>query len=620
MGAHRLVQALAVAWSTAQLYPDPTSVPAFAAAVESLGEPAVTGLELDVTLDGFMHRGEPVDVKHGAAERLARALFSHNVESIALVGRPTPEEVARLFQEVESEDTTLSADFKERLELAGVQAFRLRLHRLLEDAEAVPEDQGEERSEAVEELFNALAPEESVVEQLEVIDGSGPRAEAFVDFYGEAIGSLEAGDWLGKEKVVQAYVDAFVRLERDAQVQILETTLQHRHEKHFENFLDQFAAQELALLAPHLHDSALLLLLDYARVVSEEKGEEANLETLLTAEADLSGARNAVAARVGERMAEMRRLGSESENRRERLAPDIPPTGNAAGGEGVRVLNELLLIESRSARTLRLLRLWAGKVASAVRAGDMVTAVEWSHAIAEQGRLDPKLVDEAFGYLAADDILEILVSDTGDAGARTELLEVIGRRAGLNVLELMAREEDPGRRRVLIDVLAEIARLEIGVVLPGLADHRWYVVRNLALALGKSGRRAAAEPLSRLARHEDHRVRIEALRGLMPCLGPDASPHLLAALADDHVRVRSTAIDLLASLEDAAVLPQLGDMARDDSLSAEQRTAVIEAVASRPSAAATGLLSELASSKAGLSGAARSMRAAAREALRSRDG
>ena len=116
------------------------------------------------------------------------------------------------------------------------------------------------------------------------------------------------------------------------------------------------------------------------------------------------------------------------------------------------------------------------------------------------------------------------------------------------------------------------------------------------------------------------RVRIEALRSLVPCLGNGALGHLVAALADDHVRVRAAASALLSSLEDELVVPALNSALLNETLSVEVRVAVIETLGRRTTESALTALRTVAGSKARFSSSARTLRSAARQALRSGHG
>jgi HEAT repeat protein len=285
--------------------------------------------------------------------------------------------------------------------------------------------------------------------------------------------------------------------------------------------------------------------------------------------------------------------------------------------EGPKVLAELLLVEDRPERLTRLLRVWAGRSARAIRGGSFELALKWLEVVSSRTDLDPRLVDEAYRQVVTDEVFDIITGQ--DVPGRAELLEALSQTASSRVLDSLAVEEDPGRRRVLIDVVADIARVDSRSIVGGLSDPRWYVVRNLATALGKSGRRAVAEPLSRLLQHDDHRVRIEAARALLPCMGDEVVDYLLGALTDEHVRVRATVTDLLKTLNDDVVVPALEAGLRDATGSVETRVAMIEALGARGGPIPQRILAELAGSRAGYSSAARTLRSAARKALRSSD-
>jgi HEAT repeat protein len=231
-------------------------------------------------------------------------------------------------------------------------------------------------------------------------------------------------------------------------------------------------------------------------------------------------------------------------------------------------------------------------------------------------------MNSAFTDAASDEVLAILTGDGPDDGAdqRRDLFAMLSRRAGGRVLEQLAIEEDAGRRRMLIDLVTEIARIDIRSVLPGLSDPRWFVVRNVVIALGRSARKGAGNSLVRVVDHEDHRVRIEALRALIPCLGIGALDYLVAALADDHIRVRAAASDLLGTLDEELVVPALSSALRNETLALEVRMAVIDALSSHRTESAQSALRSIAESKTRFSPSARTLRSAARDALRSTNG
>jgi hypothetical protein len=397
---------------------------------------------------------------------------------------------------------------------------------------------------------------------------------------------------------------------------VFEAIVDLREETEFQNFIDQFSGDELAELAGDINDSALPLLVEYARVVSEMAGRDPGLVDQVMGERDRADARGAVAGTVGSQLANFLKDDAAGGPSIEALTAEVAGLPDAPR-VGWGVLADLFSIEGRSERVGRLLRIWVAKLTRAIREGEFLDAVEWMR-VADEAELDARLLDDAYGLAASDEMLEILTGADDDHRAeRDELLARMSRRAGGRVIEQLATEEDPGRRRMLIDVVTEIARVDIRSVLPGLNDPRWYVVRNVVIAFGKSGRKAAGEPLSRLIQHEDHRVRIEALRALLPCLGDTSVDHLITALGDEHVRVRGAATDLLGTLDDEVVVPALTSAVGDETRSIDIRVAAVAALGGRGDGEARAVLEQVADSKARFSSSARALRTAARDALRS---
>jgi hypothetical protein len=614
-----LVQALSVAWGGVHLYPDPLAVPAFVGAVDTIGDYADSSLVLTVTVDGFQHRNQPVVVLQGAADRLVQALFSQRVESLTVARRPTPEEVMAFFAQIEDDDDLLELDLPTRLELAGTTAIQVRCQELLEerDEDEEPEDPGEatiDRHPDVQALFET----DSIRTIADRIMAASPEEAAaeFVNLYRTTYERVKKDDPAGLERVVQTFVDAFFRLEHHRRGVVFESIIELREEVAFRNFIDQFSSDELAELAGEVNDAALPLLVEYARVVAEMAGRDPGLVDQVMGAGDLANARGAVAGTVGLHLANFLKEDASEGPVLDALAAEVAGLSDAPQ-VGWGVLADLFSLEGRSERVGRLLRIWVAKLTRAIRDGSFVDAVEWMRA-ANDAELDARLLDDAYGQAASDEMLEIL-TDAGDEhrAERDELLAHLSRRAGGRVLDQLATEEDPGRRRMLIEVVTEIARVDIRSVLPGLADPRWFVVRNVVIALGKSGRKAAGEPLARLIHHDDHRVRIEALRALLPCLGDAAVDHLVTSLGDEHVRVRAAATDLLDTLDDDVVVPALSSAVGDETQSVEVRVAAVEALGRRGDGSARAVLEQMADSKARFSSSARALRSAAREALRS---
>ncbi|MDH3730814.1 MAG: HEAT repeat domain-containing protein, partial [Acidimicrobiia bacterium] len=387
----------------------------------------------------------------------------------------------------------------------------------------------------------------------------------------------------------------------------------------FQILLDQFSGHELAEIAGSLSEESRGELHDYARA-SMDDGRPEELLGMLQSAGEVDEARRAVAGRVAELLnensAEVGRGATFARLRAELAA--VPP----ASGMGRRVLRDLLSIEERDSRFRRLLRIWTGKVARGIHEDDLDEAEAWldaalGHPTYPEDRQGQ--VDDAVEAMATDDLITALVGHFEEGvfpPIAMRLIEAWGPRVTRRLVEQLADEEDPARRRALIDVLATISSGDASRLLAHLTDSRWYLVRNLAIALGKTGRQEVAPRLRNLAHtHSDHRVRVEALRSLMPVSAGQGLAAAIKALRDDHKRVRQAALALLAAADGDKVDAALIEALKSKEVAAAVKLRVIEVLGTRDTPAAMSALQSLAHKKA-LVGSGRSLRLAAQEALK----
>ncbi|MBM3694342.1 MAG: hypothetical protein FJW79_00125 [Actinobacteria bacterium] len=329
------------------------------------------------------------------------------------------------------------------------------------------------------------------------------------------------------------------------------------------------------------------------------------------------------------------------------LSDDLPPAGDAAGGEvpeapsldedlvqrlagqfaqggaadaGATVLRDLLRIESRRPRVHRLLRVWAGKVTSAVRAGDLARAESWMRALVVSPTYPAEFADlvaEALDEVSSPEMLDELVvrlaaADPPVTGAG--LVAVWGQRLARHLVTGMTVDEPPVNRRFLVEFLSWVGREDVRLVAAYTADPRWFVVRNVAIALGRTGRAQAVAPLESLLDHPDHRVRVEALRGVFALSRGEAVAPLVSALSDAEPRVRHAALSLLRASPSREVVGALVELLERHPPAALEARRLVEIIAERADPAAPAALERLAGRRRGR-GAARAVREAARLAL-----
>jgi hypothetical protein len=118
-------------------------------------------------------------------------------------------------------------------------------------------------------------------------------------------------------------------------------------------------------------------------------------------------------------------------------------------------------------------------------------------------------------------------------------------------------------RKMVYTYLGERADQAIDLVGNYVYDERWYVVRNVALVLGRVNRPRAATFLKKAVRHADARVRREAIRSLGALPGGETDDVLLTLLDDPDEQLRIYACKALAAKPSIAVFQALEKRVRE---------------------------------------------------------
>ncbi|MCB2224740.1 MAG: HEAT repeat domain-containing protein [Actinobacteria bacterium] len=284
-------------------------------------------------------------------------------------------------------------------------------------------------------------------------------------------------------------------------------------------------------------------------------------------------------------------------------APQAPPAPDPSDhlAVGVQVLRDLLHVEERPDRVRRVLRVWESKVATAVRGRDLNAAREWMRAVTGDPTLPPEHTEAIASAIATlsrpaliDDLLVWLVDHEclADAeGLFAEWGEPVARR----MVELMAVDDPPVNRRYAVDVLAMVGRSDTRLLTSYVGDHRWFIVRNVAIALGRSGRLATIPVLRSLMRHEDARVRVEALRGVAAVDADAAVADLAGAFRDPDRRVRQVAISLLRACPSREVVLRLSQLVTSGAVGGLEAERLIEVIGERSDEGVDAALEDIAS-------------------------
>ena len=305
----------------------------------------------------------------------------------------------------------------------------------------------------------------------------------------------------------------------------------------------------------------------------------------------------------------------------DRLAARIPERSICAGTV---VFRDLLRIESRVPRFRHLLRVWADKVTAAVGDGDPATAEIWFRALVD----DPAypgafadLVEEALDELSSPEVLDdlMVVLAAGEPGVSAGLVTAWGDRIVRYLIDAMAVDDPPVNRRHMVEYLGYAGREDVRLLASLVSDPRWFIARNLAIALGRTNRPQATPAIESLLNHPDDRVRVEAVRSLAALRGEAAVPALLNVLTDSSARVRHASISLLRASPSPAVIPGLVGVLESKSVSAGDVHLLVSVLAERRDPSVLEALQRL--SGRGLAvGLRRVVRDAARKALEGRQG
>ncbi|MCL5024238.1 MAG: HEAT repeat domain-containing protein [Nitrospirae bacterium] len=129
-----------------------------------------------------------------------------------------------------------------------------------------------------------------------------------------------------------------------------------------------------------------------------------------------------------------------------------------------------------------------------------------------------------------------------------EYLEFLDRTAIPPFMTLLGEMEGIHGRKIIINILIYLGKMDLQTIAKGLQDHRWYVVRNIIYILRHIGDKKAVEYLLNTARHTDERVRKEAIRALGELKSPLGLQTLRDCLNDSELSIRKSAVRALGSI------------------------------------------------------------------------
>jgi hypothetical protein len=629
-----VANAMGSAWATYQLYPDPRGRVGFDRALQDLAE--APGIDhLGVGPQAFTWSGSDLHVTHAGTRRIVDRLFASNVAALQFISSPDADDMLALFEVLRVTPGALDDQGGAAASLKGVGVRSMRLIEMQDLSDEEQEEQEErdltEENDKWEATDFAGDPEGLAAALLEATgDDTSALASLVIDTYVRAHTVIDQQDVWNHEEMVHTFVDMFFFFPREYQAPLITGVLGRQHESPFRVFLDQFASHELNELAPFLDPQTHPLLLEYARIATENQDRSREIIDLLNE----AGPEDSVDAVVGRRIqsvlagtaGDTDAAGSLALARLTAQRPDALITYAA----GVGIVGRLLSVAESEAETLRVLRIWAGKTAQAIKDRDPASALTWLQAVADSSSLADAAAgpaSQALGEAIDLDIVTELAEvfhETPDSVAANELLRRLAYQVTEPLIELLGKEEDGRRRRGLLAMVVEVSQTNPDQVVAHLDDPRWYLVRNLAFVLGRCRHPEVAPHVVPLAKHLDARVRREAIRAIHSLTRhADISPYV-DGLTDIDESVRKAALTVLRSCDDRGLVPALESILASqvdtdvklDVIALLGGYLIADARGRAPLAAeAHVVLERLAQTGSGGLGANRTVRAAARQTL-----
>lgn len=617
-----MANALGTAWATYQMYPDPRGRIGFDRALQDLaGAPGIEYLE--VGSRAFIWDRAEVPATHAGTERIVDRLFVNRVAIVQFLAAPSADDLLALFEVIRRtpDDLDEMGGAASVLRGAGVHSVRLLERRTLSDVEEEDDAGDGELGGTADPTDYAGDPEALAAALLEKAGGDpAALASLVVESYGRAHELIDPQDIWEREEIVHTFVDMFFYFPREYQAPLISEVLVRQDDTPFRIFLDQFASHELNELAPLLDAKTHPLLIEYAMIAGETADRSGELIGLLNESRTEDSIDLVVARRIeavltpGPDQAD-----ASSGSALARLADQRPDAGGHFA-TGTKVLQGLLTVVDSDQDTRRVLRIWAGKIAHAIRHRDPSSALIWLRAVSDADSLASPAEGPAYQALhramraeVVAGLAEILHAAPDSVEAR-ELLQRLAPHVTDHLIEFLGSEEDQGRRRALIEMVVEASRQNPAHVVALLEDPRWYLIRNLALILGRSQHPEVVEHLIPLTTHLDDRVRREALRAIYALTRDADIMPFIDGLADPHESVRKVAATILRTCRGAELAPALGALLSGPA-GTTVKLDVITLLGTLGTDDARAVLEQQAQVRAGGWGATRALRSAARQVL-----
>lgn len=189
------------------------------------------------------------------------------------------------------------------------------------------------------------------------------------------------------------------------------------------------------------------------------------------------------------------------------------------------------------------------QLAAAVAAGDGAKVWSLLHQLEHPKQFEDLATTVALQLVAEEVIAERLTVES--AGALIRRAGTVGAEA---VFRLLVAAADPGERNKMFELAVSLPAI-VEVAAAHLQDSGWYQVRAATALLGEVHEATALQDLTRLLRHDDHRVRLAAVVALGHIGGASARARLESTCFDPVESVRSGALSVVFASSGGDELP-----------------------------------------------------------------
>ena len=169
--------------------------------------------------------------------------------------------------------------------------------------------------------------------------------------------------------------------------------------------------------------------------------------------------------------------------------------------------------------------------------------------------LDEKVLATQTREVFMNEVLDnISLWGTGKYDEICTYIEEVGEPYAELLVERLAVEEQMALRKTWMKLLVELGSRAHPIILRGLDDERWYLVRNLLIVLGRQKEAIPLKAVQQLASHRHPKVRQEALRIIIRHNPATANRQLLKELSSGDKNAIQAAVAIAELSNDLQIL------------------------------------------------------------------